>query len=92
MKTQYKSDKSGLEKKIDDADKKIRYTNGLDKKQIIMLRPPNVTVLATTAAIYAVENKKYPSDVIKKIDYGAKVSNIETKNFTKSDYNKLMRD
>ena len=57
-----------------------------------MLRSPNVTVLAITAAIYAVENKKYPSDVIKKIDYGAKVSNIETKNFTKSDYNKLMRD
>ena len=31
LKTQYNTDKSGLEKKIDDADKKISDTSGLVK-------------------------------------------------------------
>ena len=39
LKTQYNTDKSGLEKKVNDADKKIPNTNGLAKaEQIIMLR------------------------------------------------------
>ena len=38
LKTKYTADKSDLEQKISDADKKIPYTNGLVKKQIIMLK------------------------------------------------------
>ena len=36
-KTQYNTDKSGIEKKIDNADKKIADTIGLVKKRIITL-------------------------------------------------------
>ena len=38
LKTKYDTDKSDLEKKICNADKKIPHTNGLVKKQVIMLR------------------------------------------------------
>ena len=38
LKTQYNTGKSGLEKKIDDTDKKISHTRGLVKKQIMMPR------------------------------------------------------
>ena len=37
LKTKYHTDKSDLEKKINDEDKKIPDTSGLVKKQIIML-------------------------------------------------------
>ena len=38
LKTKYDTDKSDLEKKICNADKKLPHTNGLVKKQVIMLR------------------------------------------------------
>ena len=38
LKTKYDRDKSNLEKKINDADKKIPDASGLVKKQIIMLK------------------------------------------------------
>ena len=38
LKTKYDTDKSDLEKKISDADKKISGTSGFVKKQIIMLK------------------------------------------------------
>ena len=38
LKTKYDTEKSGLEKKISDADKKIPDTNGFLKKQVIMLK------------------------------------------------------
>ena len=44
LKTQYNTDKSVLEKKIDDADKKIPDTNGLVQKQIIMPRSLRLNV------------------------------------------------
>ena len=37
MKTQRNADKSNLEKKTDDTDKKIHDTSGLVKKQILIL-------------------------------------------------------
>ena len=38
LKTKYDTDKPDLEKKISDSDKKIADTNGLVKKQIILLK------------------------------------------------------
>ena len=38
LKTKYDSDKSDLEKKFSDTDKKIPDTSGLIKKKIIMLK------------------------------------------------------
>ena len=49
---------------------------------------PRITGLATTAVINAVENKiGNVSDLVKKTDYDAKKSDIETKYFTISDLN-----
>ena len=63
-KTQHNTDKSGLEKKINDADKKIPDTSGLVKKTDynakiteIEGKIPSITGLATTAALNAVESK-----------------------------------
>ena len=43
LKTQYGTERSDLEKKISDVDKKIDDTSGLVKKQIIMLKLVNRT-------------------------------------------------
>ena len=46
--------------------------------------------MLTTAALNVVENKiPGVSDLVKKIDYDTKVSDIETKYLTTSDYNKF---
>ena len=51
---------------------------------------PSITNLAATAALTTVENKiPNVSDLIKKVDYSAKISEIENKYFTTFDYNKL---
>ena len=52
---------------------------------------PSVPSLATTAALTSVENK-IPnfSELVKKADYDAKISEMETKYFTASDYNNFM--
>ena len=64
LKTKYDTDKSDLEKKNCDADKKISDTSGLFKKadynaKIIEIGSeiPSISGLATTAALNAVENK-----------------------------------
>ena len=57
LKTKYNTDKSNLEKKISDADKKFLILVNLLKKQIIEVKIPNITNLATTIALTAVENK-----------------------------------
>ena len=54
-KTQYNTDKPGLENKVKEAGKKIPSTIGLIKKTDKL---PFITGLATTAALIAVENKK----------------------------------
>ena len=97
LKTQYNTDKSGLEKKIDDADKKIPNSSGLLKKTDynakitgIEGKIPSIAGLATTGALNAVENKILNvSDLIKKTDYNTNISDIETIYFTGSDCNKF---
>ena len=66
LKTQYNTDKSNLEKKIDDAHRKIPNTGGFVKKadhnaKITEMegKIPSITDLDTTAALTAVENKMY---------------------------------
>ena len=51
---------------------------------------PNITGLATTVVVNAVENKiTNVSNLVKKADYGAKILYIEAKYCTTSDYNKF---
>ena len=64
LKTKYKTDKSDLDKKISDADKKIPYTSKLVKKtdynaknSEIENKIPSISGLATNSARTAVENK-----------------------------------
>ena len=64
LKTHYNSDKSGLEKKIDDVSKKILDASGLviktdynAKITDIEGKIPSITSLATTAALNAVNDK-----------------------------------
>ena len=61
----------------------------LKKKQII----PSITGLATITALTVFENKiPNVSNLAKKRDSDAKISDIESKYFTTSDYNKFTRD
>ena len=54
---------------------------------------PSITGLATTVALIAVENKiPEVSNLVKKTNYGAKISDIETKYFTKLHCNKFTRN
>ena len=64
LKTKYNTDKSDLEKKVSDADKKIPDTSGLVKKTDLNTKTteienkiPSISGLATNAALNAVENK-----------------------------------
>ena len=51
---------------------------------------PSITNLATTAALTNFKNKiPNISDLVKKVDYNAKISEIENKYFNISDYNKF---
>ena len=51
---------------------------------------PSITVLATNAFLNAVKNKMPNiTDLVKNIDYDAKISDIETNYFYASDYNKF---
>ena len=65
LKTKYQTDKSGLEKKITDADKRIPDTSELFKKTNHMQKVskteskiPSISGLATNSALTVVENKK----------------------------------
>lgn len=54
-------------------------------------KTPTIISLATGAALNAVENSvSKVSDLLKKTDYESKISNIETKYFTITDYNNIM--
>ena len=96
LKTQCNTDKSGLEKKIDDAGRKISDASGLVEKTKITeieVKIPIITGLATTAALNAFENK-IPDfrNLFKKTDYNAKISGIVSKYFTTSDYNRFTNE
>ena len=95
MKNQNNTDKSGLEKKIDDARLKRPDTCGLFRKTDYNAKInetedkiPTVTRLPTTAAFNDVENKiSRFSDLVKKTDYYAKITDSDTKYFIVSRYN-----
>ena len=88
LKTKYDTDKSDLEKKISDTDKKIPDANSLVKKKTdlnakvseIESKIPNITGLATNSALIAVENKMPDvSSLVKKTDYDGRILDIEKK-------------
>ena len=86
LKTKYNTDKSDLEKKFSDADKKILDTSGLVKKTgynakvtEIESKIPSITGLATNAVLTAVENKILENKI--KTDYNTKINEIEKKKF-----------
>ena len=97
LKTQYNTDKSDLEKKINDADNKITDTSELVKKtdysskiSEIESTIHSITGLATTAALTAVINKiPDVSNLVEKTYYDAKISCTESRYFTTADYYKF---
>ena len=84
LKTTYDTDKTDLEKKISDADKKIPDTSDLVKKtnfnskiSEVEGKIPSITGLATSSALTVVENKiPGVSNLIKKTDFDAKLKRI----------------
>ena len=99
-KTKYNTDKSDVENKISDANKKNPDTSGLVKKTDfnakiteIVSKIPSICSLATSTALYAVENKiPDVSSLVKKIDCKVKISDIENKYITSADYYKFTKD
>ena len=105
LKTKHDTDKSGLEKKISDPDKKIPNTSRLVKKTDqngkiteIESKIPSIIGLATNYALTAVANKIPDiTNLVKKTDYNPKILNIEKKAtdhncdkyITSSEFNKL---
>ena len=94
LKTKYDTDKSSLEKKFNDADKKIPNISVLVKKTLELEgRIPSITGLATISALTTVENKiPNVSNLAKKTDYDAKILDIENKHITTADNNKFTKD
>ena len=105
LKTKHDTDKSGLEKKISDPDKKIPNTSRLVKKtdhngKITETESKILSIigLATNYALTAVANKIPDiTNLVKKTDYNPKILNIEKKAtdhncdkyITSSEFNKL---
>ena len=94
LKTQYNNDKSIRPRTLM---KKLPGNSELVKKQITMLTITEIegkiriiSDLATTAAFNAGKNKiPIVSNLVKKIGYDTKTSNIEAKYFTTCDYKKF---
>ena len=89
LKTTYDTEKSGLEKKISDADKKIPHSGSSVKKKTdysskiaeTETKIPSISGLATNSPLTAVENKiPNASSLVKITDHNTKVSEIEGKN------------
>ena len=86
LKTQYKTDKSSIEKKIGCADKKylilvdlLKKTDYNTKMTETEVKTPSVTGLVTASALNAVDNKiPDVSNLGKKTDYNAKISELES--------------
>ena len=100
LKITYDTDKSDLEKKINDVDKKIPDTSDLAKKADLNAtiteienKIPSINNLATNLALTAVENKiPDNSSLVKKTDYDAKVIKTENKYSAATDYNKFTKN
>ena len=95
--TQHKTDKLDLEKKTDDTGKGMPDTNWLVKKtennsKIAEIggKIPSINGLATTAVPSDFENRiPNVSDLVKKTNYDAKISDKDISYFTTSDYSKF---
>ena len=95
--TQHKTDKLDLEKKTDDTGKGMPDTNWLVKKtennsKIAEIggKIPSINGLATTAVLSDFENRiPNVSDLVKKANYDAKISDKDISYFTTSDYSKF---
>ena len=82
LKVQYDTDKSALEKKINETEKKVpdvsvfvRKTDNNTNISEAEGKIPSAFCLATTAALTAVENKiSNVSNLVKKTDYEAKIA------------------
>ena len=87
LKTKYVTDKSDLEKKISDADKKfpilvdfLKKTDYNAKISETESKIPSISGLATNSALNAVQNKILDvSNLVKKKTYDAKILDIESK-------------
>ena len=87
LKIKYYTDKSDLEKKISDAEKRILKTSDLAKKTDLNAKITeienkisSITGLATNSTLTAVENKiPNVSNLVTKTDYNTKISDIEKK-------------
>ena len=97
FKTTYDTDKSDLETKIIDTDKKFPDTIDLAKKADLNAKIteienkiPSITGLAMNLALTAVENKiPDVSSLVKKTDYETEISDIEKK-ITDHDHDKYI--
>ena len=97
FKTTYDTDKSDLETKIIDTDKKFPDTIDLAKKPDLNAKIteienkiPSITGLAMNLALTAVENKiPDVSSLVKKTDYETEISDIEKK-ITDHDHDKYI--
>ena len=98
LKTKYDTDKSNLEKKMSDADKKkflilvelLKNPDYNAKINEIEGKIPSISGLATTTALTAVENKiPDVSNFVKKKVYDAEILDIKSKYFTTDDCNRF---
>ena len=88
--TEYNAKIKNIEDKIPDITNLATNTTLNAKIHEVKREIPSNINLATTTALTAVENKiPNVSDLIKKADYDAKISEMENKYFTTSDYNKF---
>lgn len=101
LKTEYNTDKSGLEKKINDAEKGIPDTRGFVAKMDynpkiseISSKISSINSLATNSALNAFKNKVFNViSLVKKLtDYDAKIADIENKYIATADYHKFSKD
>ena len=100
LKTEYNTDKSGLEK-INYADKDIPDTRGFVEKMDynpkiseISGKISSINSLATNSALNSFKNKvSNVISLVKKLtDYDAKIADIENKYITTADYHKFTKD
>ena len=80
LKTKYDADKSELEGNILDTSDLVKKTDYNSKISEIESKLPNISGLATTSTLTAVENKiPDVSSLVKKTDYNTKINEIEKK-------------
>ena len=98
--TKYDTDKSYLENKISDVDKKflmqvdfLKKTDHSAKITEIESKITSINDLATNTALTAVKNKiSNVGNFVRKSDYDEEILDIKSKYFTATDYNKFTNE